>query len=104
VLLRPLGEQVVLITGATGGLGWDVTGELESVRATVLLQTWPLSPPRPGLLRERDRYKHHVRPRGRLNEMKVLRCSCRMAQVANMTAFFASEYTATPAEIVFDLA
>ena len=48
MLLRPLGEQVVLITGATGGLGWEVTGELVSVRATVLLQTWPLSPPRPG--------------------------------------------------------
>jgi NAD(P)-dependent dehydrogenase (short-subunit alcohol dehydrogenase family) len=64
LLLRPLGEQVVLITGATGGLGWAVTGELESVSATVLLQTRPLSPPRPGPLRERDRYKHHVRPRG----------------------------------------
>ena len=35
--MRPLGEQVILITGATDGLGRAVAGELASAGATVLL-------------------------------------------------------------------
>lgn len=45
LLVRPLGEQVFLLDGATDGLGWAAAGELASARATVLLQTWPVSPP-----------------------------------------------------------
>ena len=35
--MRPLGEQIALITGATKGLGRTVAGELASAGATVLL-------------------------------------------------------------------
>jgi NAD(P)-dependent dehydrogenase (short-subunit alcohol dehydrogenase family) len=37
VLMRPLGEQVALVTGATDGLGRAAAGELASAGARVLL-------------------------------------------------------------------